>query len=212
MTRGRLLAAVQGATKAVAKGRNSSGNSGRKGIAGGWNTRCGPIRSQNRPLRLNCLPTTSEGQPFRRPADIAVANTCWQPPGRLPAIRLPVLGCEWCSGQLNLRPRPPSMCAPRGHLRVLEKLGRRAGSVSASEARTYRARTTTNRNGGQLASGAVRNRMGWRSRANRPSVLPRLNSYLNGGVRSHAGSAPRPEALLGTCRRPASSPLAVALR
>ena len=125
MTMGRLLAAVQGATKAVAKGRNSSSNSGRNGIAGGWNTRCGPIRSQNRPLRLNRLPTTSEGQPFRGPADIAVANTCWQPPGRLPAIRLPVLGCEWCSGQLNLRPRPPSMCAPRGHLRVREKLGRR---------------------------------------------------------------------------------------
>ena len=113
MTGGRLLAVA----KAAAKGRNSSSTSGRNGIAGGWNTKCGAIRSQNRHLRLKCLPTASEGQPFRGPADVAVANTCWPPPGRLRAIRLPVPGCEWCSEQLNLRPRPPCRRVSAAHMR-----------------------------------------------------------------------------------------------
>ena len=55
---------------------------------------------------------------------------------------------------------PPSICALSGNLKVRENAGRRARSVSASEARTYRAQTATNRNGGKLASGAVHNRMG----------------------------------------------------
>ena len=61
---------------AAAKGRNSSSDSGRNGIAGGWNTRCGACSSQNRPLRLNGVPTTSARQPLRGPADGAVAHAC----------------------------------------------------------------------------------------------------------------------------------------
>ena len=39
------------------------------------------------PRRLKCLPGTCDGQHFRGPADMAVANTCSPPPGRLRAIR-----------------------------------------------------------------------------------------------------------------------------